>query len=127
MENTAKWRVVVSIMGILVLLLPFGCTYNNEEEEEPKTTECTITTVSYLTDVKPILQASCYSCHSTSFRSGNVYLDTYEGASEEANDHLLPAITHEPGHTPMPLGGSKLPPCDIAKITKWINAGAPNN
>lgn len=126
MGNTAKWRVV-SIMGILVLLLPFGCTYSNEEEEDPKTTACTIDKVSYLTDIKPILQAACYSCHNTSFQSGSVSLDTYEGVYEAANNHLLPAINHEPGHVPMPLGGNKLPACDIAKITKWINAGALNN
>jgi mono/diheme cytochrome c family protein len=115
------------VPGMLLLLIT-ACTSYNEEELYPKQeVPCQIGTVSYLTDVKPILQRECYGCHATGLQSGNVTLDTYSGVKMAAEHHLLPAITHEPGHVPMPQGGNKLPACDIAKIRKWIEAGTLNN
>lgn len=114
-------------MVALALVLPFGCTYDNEEEQNPETTDCTIGTVSYLTDIKPILQSNCYSCHNATLQSGNIALDSHAGLLKVSSSRLLPAINHEPGHPAMPQGGDKLPACDIAKITKWVNAGSLNN
>ena len=114
--------------GVLLLLLVACTNYNEEELYAQKDNEvCVIGNVSYLTDIKPILQRECYSCHITAIKSGNVILDTYNGVKAAAEHPLLPAITHEPGHTPMPQGGNKLPACDIAKIRKWIEAGTPDN
>jgi hypothetical protein len=113
----------------MLLLLSMGCTNYNEEELYGKENNgpCVIGNVSFQADVKPILQRACYSCHTTGFSSGNIILDTYEGVKSAAAHPLLPAINHEPGHTPMPLGGNKLPACDIAKIKKWIETGSLNN
>jgi hypothetical protein len=113
----------------LLLLLAVGCTNYNEEElyADKKGERCEIDNISYLTNIKPILQRECYSCHATGIKSGNIILDTYEGVKAAADHALLPAINHEPGHTPMPFGGTKLPACDIAKIKKWIETGTLNN
>ena len=114
-------------MDAFVILLTVGCTYQNEEEQDQTKPDCDIGNVSYLADIKPILQRSCYNCHTASFPSGNVALDSHEGVTKVTSGHLLPAINHEPGHPPMPQGAAKLPECDIARITKWVNAGALNN
>ncbi len=114
------------------MLLP-GCTNYNEEElyGTAKETGCEITTATFALDVKPILQRECISCHTSAFASGGITLDTYTGVKNAATGtgpaSLLPALNHEPGFTAMPLGGNKLPACDIAKIKKWIDLGALNN
>lgn len=118
-----------SYLAGMLLLATISCTHYNEEELYGKKDElpCIIGNVSYLTDIKPILQRECYSCHVTAFQSGNVALDNYEGVKAAAAHAMLPAINHEPGHTAMPFGGNKLPACDIAKIKKWIEGGTLNN
>lgn len=109
------------------LLSVFACTHDNEEELNP-TDECEVGTVTYALTVKPILEKSCYGCHATGVGSGNIILDTHAEASKSAlNGRLVGAISHSPGFHAMPLGGNKLPACDIARIKAWADAGAPNN
>lgn len=102
-----------------------GASYNSCNSN-PAT--CDTTGVTFSGTVQPILQATCYGCHSSGAPSGNVVLDTYAGVSSVVNDgSLLGAIKHQQGFVAMPQGGSKLPDCSIAKIEAWINAGAANN
>ncbi len=123
-------NIFLSGFAFLFLLLP-GCTNYNEEElygtTQPEV--CNITSATFTADVKPILQRECNSCHNTSFAADGIILDTYDGVKKVTIDknRLFPAINHEPGFIPMPLGGNKLPACDIAKIKKWIELGALNN
>ena len=111
----------------ICLLMASACTNDNEEELYP-TNNCEVGTVTYALTVQPILEQNCYGCHATGIGSGNIILDTHPEASKPAlNGHLMGAINHSPGFHPMPLGGSKLPACDIARIQAWVAAGAPNN
>ncbi|MDB5260818.1 MAG: hypothetical protein JWQ14_99 [Adhaeribacter sp.] len=112
----------------LLLLVTLACTHNNEEELFDKTdSTCQVTSATYLADVKPILQRQCYSCHGNGAKEGGIILDNPAEVKKQANQHLMAVINHEPGHPPMPQGGAKLPACDIAKIQKWVDAGALNN
>lgn len=109
-----------------------ACTNYNEEELYPAATsdeECKIEVVSYQTDIQPIMQRACINCHASNFASDAIILDTHEGVKNSAINRasLLPSIKHAPGFTVMPLFGTKLPACDIAKIEAWVKAGAPNN
>lgn len=117
------------LLPAMLLVITTACTSYNEEELYGKNKmPCTIENVSYLTDVKPILQRECSSCHTTGFASGEVALDTYSGVKAHVDKgRLFGAITHAPGFSPMPKGGNKLPDCDIAKIKKWIDTGASDN
>jgi hypothetical protein len=55
-------------------------------------------------------------------------LDTYARVKTVAdNGKLMGVITHANGFPQMPKGGNKLSDCNIAKIKKWVDAGAPNN
>lgn len=89
---------------------------------------CDSSSVTYSGKVKPILQTHCLGCHSGDAVSGGfIPLDTYDGVKEMVNiNALLPAIEHT-GSFPMPKNGAKLSDCKIAIITKWIEAGAPDN
>lgn len=88
---------------------------------------CDTTEFKFAANVWPILDASCKSCHSGTFPSGNLRLEGYADAKTNAdNGNLLGTITHTPGYKQMPQG-SKLPDCQISIIRQWIQAGALNN
>lgn len=101
----------------------------------PDDTGCVVTcdtsNFTYATGVKPILEANCYTCHSTSAAPGagnGVVLDTYTGVQTQAlNGKLLGDLSHASGYNAMPLGGRQLSDCKIIQVRKWINAGALNN
>jgi hypothetical protein len=104
-----------------------GCYYDKESELYPTPPDCDTTIVTYSLSVAPVMTQYCNTCHSETVPNGNVitgnYNDLYVVA---ANGQLWSAVNHE-GNFPMPQGMDKLPACDLTKIKKWIDAGAPNN
>ena len=89
---------------------------------------CDTTNVTYTGTISPLLIAKCAGCHNSATSSGNINLTTYSGAQLQAlNGRMLGAISHTPGYTPLPQGGSMLPDCEIDEIRIWIENGAPNN
>lgn len=112
----------------LLLVASAGC-YNDKETVLYAETACTPSAMpSYATEIVPILQLKCNNCHSGSFASGNILLDSYAEVKKYAdNGKLLGTITWAPGYSPMPKNGNKLPGCQVATIQAWIVAGAPNN
>jgi hypothetical protein len=89
---------------------------------------CDTTQYKFAANVWPILDASCKSCHSGTFPSGNLRMEGYADAKTNTdNGNLLGTITHTPGYKQMPQGSSKLPDCQISIIRQWIQAGALNN
>lgn len=78
--------------------------------------------------VKPILDANCVGCHNNATTNAGVNLSTYTGVVSAAQSgRLLGAINHAAGYKPMPQGSAKLNDCNISIITKWVQAGSPNN
>ena len=116
----------------ITLLLVFtlglsACYYDVEEEIYPEK-ECDTDSVSYQADIVPVLMDNCFVCHSAQARQGGIILEGYDQVKEKVNSgQLLGAIRHDPGFSPMPQGGAKLPECTIQKIESWIADGAPNN
>jgi hypothetical protein len=116
--------------GILLSCILFifsNCTFRNEEElfgEEI----CIIEEVAYFTDIRPLIETRCVSCHSSVLSSGNINLESYDKLVPVVESgRFLGSISHSPGFTPMPQGEAKLSNCDIQKIEKWIEEGFPNN
>lgn len=82
----------------------------------------------YTAIIQPLLSKNCVGCHKPGALSGNVDLSTYEAVKVQvANEKLLGSITHTINFVPMPYPSGKLSDCEIAQVTKWINAGALNN
>ncbi len=80
------------------------------------------------TDIVPILQANCNSCHRVGNAPGDIITENYIGVKKIAeNGKLVGSIEHASGFIPMPLGRSKLSTCDINKIKAWIEQGTLNN
>ena len=109
-----------------------SCYYDHEDILYGATSNqpCVDTTgtVSYSQKVVPILQASCYTCHSGSFPSGNQLMGTYTADKAMGqNGKLYGTISHGAGFSPMPKGAAKLSACQIAVVKKWIDQGMLNN
>lgn len=81
----------------------------------------------YSTNVKPLLDESCVSCHSTGNTTGTT-LDNYADLKTSVdNGSFLKSIKHISGTSAMPQGQAKWDDCKIAIIEKWINDGTQNN
>ena len=90
-------------------------------------------------DIRPVLVANCFGCHSSKLKSpmGGLVLDTKAGlrrggnggpviaAGSPASSRLFQALTYNQTELRMPPGG-KLPEEKIAAFEKWIAAGAPD-
>jgi mono/diheme cytochrome c family protein len=82
----------------------------------------------YTTNILPIIQGNCYSCHGNGNVSGGVSLDSYDKLKTQANSgKLIAVITHAAGVPAMPQGAAQLSTCDIDKIRDWISRGTLNN
>ena len=119
-------------MICLIMLLVFGCTKQNEEtlSDSTGTTTCKTDSMSYTSDVVPILQSYCYRCHGNGNTggSGGINLDGYTNLKPYAdNGKLVGNITHAPGFVPMPYGQPKMPDCEINQIVAWVSQGTQNN
>jgi hypothetical protein len=123
------------LIPIAVLLLALGSCYNYKYDKlVPAQTACDTTTVTFSADIAPIIAANCAisgGCHDAagSLISGHNYT-SYAGVQAVASyDFIVTDINWTPisGHNDMPKNGIKLSACDIDKITRWVNEGAPNN
>lgn len=121
------------IPGIVIILFSItSCYYDSQEYLYPElNTSCDTTNVTYTASVVPILENSCYSCHSNATASsfgGAIKLQNYDDVKLHVDDgKLLGSIKRTGGYSPMPKGSSQLVSCKITTVQKWIDAGAPNN
>lgn len=89
---------------------------------------CPTTNVSFATQILPILQTHCITCHSGPIPSGGYDFSVYSGAKKAVdNKRLAGAVQHLQGFVAMPLGGTKLPDCEVNQIKAWVDAGGLNN
>jgi len=89
---------------------------------------CDTTNVTFSGTIFPMMQNSCTGCHSGSNPSGQIDLSNYQNISAMAiNGRLLGSVKRDPGYSPMPRGGNKLPDCQIDQIRIWIQNGTLNN
>jgi hypothetical protein len=128
--------------SILIVLAAAVCSYctnkvgklqqsfdkNNQQVVLCDTTNAVI---SYSTDIAPIIVASCgannNSCHSSNSSTG-ILLDFWGGVNYSASTgKFLSSISWDGNASNMPKTGQKLTSCEIKKITKWVNMGAPDN
>lgn len=122
-----KLTLLLLTLALVLSLLP-RCEYNNEEDLYGDL-ECDTSDYAYGTYILPLLEATdCIACHTIANPGGGVVLEGYDNLKQSVDDgSFLGSIRHDPGYSPMPKGGPKLPECDIFRIELWINQGAPNN
>ena len=112
---------------LMISTLVSSCFYDSEENLYPNN-DCFTESVSFLYDIKPIFEASCFKCHSAAANLGNVNLSTHTAVIKySVNGSLVGSVKHVAGFVKMPEGAPKMDVCKISKIETWVQAGSPNN
>lgn len=105
----------------------WGCFYDIGEELRTTST-CPDSNLSFSQEILPLLDQRCNNCHSVTSAFGSVVLDSYDSVQVYVQDgSLIGSIRHEAPYSAMPPNQGKIPDCEIAQISTWINEGAPNN
>ena len=122
-------KIQLSLLSFTTALVLSGCYYDNFKELNPasalsnSTSGCdTVNAISYASQIVPILNSACTGCHNS---SGTAHDMTNWNSVK--NDALSGDLYNDVNSGSMPQGGSKLSDCDIAKIKKWVDAGALDN
>ncbi len=111
-----------------VTIYSSSCYYDNEQELYPQLNTCHTDSMSYSTNIVPILTNYCLSCHSASANQGGVNMEGYNQVKTYvSNNKFLQSIRHDNGVSQMPKNADKLDSCTIAKVAAWIDQGALNN
>lgn len=80
------------------------------------------TATDFARDIRPILQANCFSCHSSKVQKGNLDLERYLQVSQVANDlkSWQAVVTRIGDGTMPPRGKPTLGGPDKALVTTWV-------
>jgi len=115
-------RITILSLFLAIVCLPF-CTTSKKAAGDKKMTE---PTVSYVTDVAPILQERCTPCHYPGGKKK--FLDTYAAVSENIDDiiHRVELPVDAEGF--MPFKSKKEPLSDslINVLKVWKSQKMPN-
>ncbi|NOT92450.1 hypothetical protein [Ferruginibacter sp.] len=125
--TTTNIIIQITVGLFLITTSTSSCYYDKEEILYPQSA-CDTATVTYSSSVVPILVSNCTSCHAGNTPSAGIKLDTHADVKiQVANGKLWGSVSHTASYSPMPKSGSKMSDCNLTKIKKWIDAGAPNN
>ncbi|MES2762847.1 MAG: hypothetical protein V4677_11600 [Bacteroidota bacterium] len=111
--------------------LMVACTFDKGQTINPATSKnteiCdTAAVVSYSAQISDIIADNCISCHGP---AESVKLNNHSNVQANAlapTGSIYSSVSHDGTAIPMPPN-RLLSSCDIEKIKKWVNAGAPNN
>jgi hypothetical protein len=130
MKRLITFKNIFPLLPVVVLVLAItstGCYYDKEEILYPDTV-CDTANITYSSSVVPILVSNCTVCHGGNTPSAGIKMDTYADVKiQVTNGRLWGAISHAASFSPMPKNGTIMSTCNLTKIKKWIDAGAPNN
>lgn len=118
-------RLIIKLSTLILIVIAQGCYYDAENYLYPSNSACDSVKGVFSTEVKPLMDVSCKSCHSTAAAAtsgGSIILETYDQIKAN-NAKIISTINA----ATMPKGGAKLPVCEIRKIQKWFDNGMPNN
>ena len=123
-------HIYTLLLALAIFSISFqSCTYGVEEELIPNT-ECDTLSVSFSTDILPILDSNCSSCHGESYPEADLNLTYYESIASsvltgETLERIMLSIDNVSIMPPTP--NSPLTECEIDKIVAWTNQGALDN
>lgn len=105
-----------------------GCYYDVESELYAPSVPCDTAAVTFAGHIEPLVASECAGCHSGASPDGGLTLEGHAAISAAfltggAQDRVNRAAGSSGA---MPPSGP-LATCDLAALTAWIEAGAPNN
>lgn len=121
-------RLLIGITGVFALGLAVQVVVTAQAQQTATQAEL------FESKVRPILAASCLSCHSSS-AAGGLRLDSREGllkggetgpaivVGDPEKSLLLLAVRHT-SELKMPMGGDRLTDAQIADLAAWVKGGA---
>jgi len=81
-------------------------------------------TITYVKHIKPIIDASCISCHGNPLSGGaTVFLTNYAEVKASADNGTLKADVVDGTGVSMPYGTAPLPQAQKDLVSCWINNG----
>lgn len=133
MELLMRWFVRMFLIWLVCLACP--CVSTGLSDDSPVFTEAALEF--FEKDVRPVLVARCYECHSAQSGSprGGLSLDSRAGLltggdtgpavvlDQPAESLLLSSVNYGDLYQMPPK--SKLPPEEIAILTRWVEMGLP--
>ncbi len=141
-ERYKTGPVIILLQNLLcrsLLVVVFGlfAAQTARAQGESKTKEPTGKSVSYLTEIKPLLRDKCFSCHSSRKQEGELRLDAaslirnggesgpgYVTGSASTSLILERVTADDDNRMPPAEDGARLTTEEVAKLTAWIEAGA---
>ncbi len=121
-------KILAASLSLCLTIGLVACGDNNSTDVEDITYDCTSSTPTYTTDIKPIMDSQCATsgCHDATTRAEGIDLSTYASVSGAASEKKFRgSIEHLSGYKEMPERASKLPDSDLQKIYCWIESGKP--
>lgn len=109
-------KQIICLLSIFLLILSCSDTSPEDLVDNEPINEL----VTYDTDVFPIIQSQCISCHNDNFASGNNSYSSYQqfrNATENGN--VIDRITRGIGDPLVMPQGSRLPQTSIDLILQW--------
>ncbi len=89
--------------------------------------------IDFAHDIAPLIKARCAECHTDGAYKGSFSLDTREAMlkseaivpGKSGESELIDRITSDDPDFRMPPKGERLAPAEVARISAWIDRGAP--
>jgi len=128
---TSKKFSLIVVIGFLAVTFGLQKWGPPAQAEGPQSTK-----VDFATDIQPIFQKACYSCHGPNQQMAGLRLDSKKLAlaggqsgrcvipGNAANSILYQRVAGLGDQARMPMGSKPLDPSEIALIRDWINQGA---
>lgn len=113
-------------LSILIVFTSLLASCSNTSTSDLTEPTGIVENVTYSTNIKPIIDANCISCHSNPPTNyAPMPLITYDLVKNAVqNRSLINRISRNEGETElMPYGGPKLPQSKIALFIKWQEQG----
>lgn len=117
----------IAQLGAVWVMVASGCYYDVEETLYG-TEGCDVQTVSFASDIAPLVSQKCAGCHSGTSPSGGLTLQSHAQVAGIGMSGALVDRTHRPAGDglAMPPSG-RLSECELSKIQNWVNQGSLDN
>jgi hypothetical protein len=107
---------------LAIVLILISCTNTSPDDLVDDTP--IIGTVKYSTDILPIVESQCLSCHNDNAASGNNSYSTYAQFRDATeNGDVIDRITRNVGDPSLMPQGNQLPQNSINLILQWQTDG----
>lgn len=119
----------LTVSACIIALALVACKSSEKSKKSKKSTTTTATaplpagTPTFATDIKPIMDKYCVSCHNENEKAGYNFKEMSSAKKAGANGELLGTIKHMDNFDPMPAHADQLDAATIGKIEHWVKTG----